>query len=302
MDTLHEQLKAIANALPDPIFVIDEEGVYVAVVGGSERKLYDSSMFLVGKRMHDVLPKEQADRFLAVVRETLDMGSLNVVEYSLSSLEVQGTTADGPNGAQWFEGRVYPVARPTGEKRAVVWMIVNVTHRKQAFEDLKRQCEVDALTGLYNRLSLEKLFPALHEKACAADDCLSLLFMDLDHFKGINDTNGHLAGDMALKAFAGFCRGLLRDADLLCRYGGEEFVLVLPRTPINGAFTLAERIRAGLKDLRPSYRGACLDFTVSIGVTALRAEDRSLNDLLRRADHALYAAKTQGRDCVVLLP
>lgn len=302
MDILHEQLNSIASALPDPVFIIDEDGFYVAVVGGCERKLYDSSAFLVGKRMQDVLPAEMAERFLAVIRQALDKGCLNVVEYPLSSMDVQGTKADGPSGLQWFEGRVYPVARPPGTKRAVVWVSVNITHRRQAFEDLKRQCEVDGLTGLYNRLSLERLFPALHEGACGANESLSLLFMDMDHFKKLNDVYGHLAGDMALRAFADFCRGLLRDADILCRYGGEEFILVLPRTRIEGAAALAQRIRSGLKALRPGYEGSCLDMTVSIGGTALRPADRRLEDLLRRADQALYEAKTQGRDRVVMRP
>jgi diguanylate cyclase (GGDEF)-like protein len=126
--------------------------------------------------------------------------------------------------------------------------------------------------------------------------------MDLDHFKRINDTHGHPAGDLALSSAARFAASRLRRADLFCRYGGEEFVFLLPGTDLAGAVALAESLRQGLSGLHLEMVSERFTFTASFGVAELHPDTPSLDDLLVRADRALYLAKLGGRDQVRTLP
>jgi diguanylate cyclase (GGDEF)-like protein len=124
--------------------------------------------------------------------------------------------------------------------------------------------------------------------------------MDLDGFKRINDRYGHLAGDQYLREVSSAIRAQLRSADLACRYGGDEFCLLLPETELDGAKTIAERIRQAVGGRIVSVEGVALRTTASIGVTVHPAhEAHDLAGLLRHADEALYRAKRSGRDCVM---
>jgi diguanylate cyclase (GGDEF)-like protein len=123
--------------------------------------------------------------------------------------------------------------------------------------------------------------------------------LDIDHFKKINDTYGHPVGDLAIKALAEVCSNALRPHDILARYGGEEFVLTLPHTPADGARTVAERIREQVQKLEvPSDQGM-VRFTVSIGVSTY-ASGEAFDQIVERADKALYVSKQSGRNRVTV--
>ena len=131
---------------------------------------------------------------------------------------------------------------------------------------------------------------------------LSLIALDIDHFKGINDRHGHAIGDSVLKRFCEICRGALRDSDLLARLGGEEFGVILPETPLDGALVLAERLCQAVSRAPLLADGLHLCYTVSAGVTALACHDSCIDESLRRADEALYHAKRMGRNRVEVRP
>ena len=158
---------------------------------------------------------------------------------------------------------------------------------------------IDTLTGLSNRRYFDTNFTALVEQAARKGRALSLMILDIDHFKSVNDTHGHDAGDQILKAFATRVRRVVRSTDILCRLGGEEFALIMPDTDLDVAARVAERVRAVVeRDLftyapeRPSIR-----VTSSIGL-AERGGTSSSDQLLRCADMALYEAKGAGRNRV----
>jgi diguanylate cyclase (GGDEF)-like protein len=164
----------------------------------------------------------------------------------------------------------------------------------------------DPLTGLYNRRHLDERLASELAGAQRHTRPLSLLMIDIDHFKQVNDDRGHLAGDEALKMVAFVLRGAVRKEDVLARYGGEEFVVIARETPLDGARALAERIRRAVEKSRFAWQGAELGVTVSIGVTvaASLAEyvpGRTERELVESADRALYLAKQQGRNRVVTL-
>ena len=155
------------------------------------------------------------------------------------------------------------------------------------------QASTDGLTGLVNRRTLENRMRRLREDNVA----LTLVMADLDHFKALNDANGHEAGDRALRIFSEALRGSLRVDDLACRYGGEEFAVLLPATETGDAVEIALRIRSALAE--HVGRGDSPTFTASFGI-ACSTEAADLEDLVARADRAMFAAKAAGRDRICL--
>jgi len=158
----------------------------------------------------------------------------------------------------------------------------------------------DALTGLYNRRYMESHLSALVEQAASRGKPLTALVLDIDYFKSINDTHGHDAGDDVLREFAVRIRKSIRGIDLACRFGGEEFVVVMPETDLAVATMVAERLRRRIaSEPFPIQQGArSIEVTISIGIAALGSADNAAT-VLKRADQALYRAKRDGRNRVV---
>jgi two-component system cell cycle response regulator len=159
----------------------------------------------------------------------------------------------------------------------------------------------DALTGLFNRRYMESHLATLIEQAKSRTKPLTALILDIDYFKSINDTHGHDAGDDVLREFALRIRRSIRGIDLACRYGGEEFVVVMPETDMAVAAMVAERLRRRIAADPFAIQGGArnIPVTISIGIAGLRGRDDSAAALLKRADQALYRAKRDGRNRVV---
>lgn len=157
----------------------------------------------------------------------------------------------------------------------------------------------DVLTGVLNRRALVKRLQDAMVQARQQHLPLSLIFLDMDHFKSVNDRYGHQTGDACLRAVAEVIVDELRPADSLGRYGGEEFVALLPDTTLEQSLAVAERIRRSIETLQVHARGNTLQTTISMGVACLTGPTDTPDDLIARADAALYRAKTQGRNCVV---
>ena len=155
------------------------------------------------------------------------------------------------------------------------------------------QASTDGLTGLVNRRSFENRVRALR----ATGRTFAVVLADLDRFKTLNDTYGHEAGDRALRMFAEILRSEIRDEDLACRYGGEEFAVLLPGAETAEAIEAMQRVRAGLRHV--SRAGDTPAVTASFGIAHSDDAD-DLDDLVHRADRALFAAKDAGRDCVCI--
>ncbi len=157
---------------------------------------------------------------------------------------------------------------------------------------------IDALTGVLNRNSLDIDLAAALTQAARTRSPLAVLFLDIDHFKRINDEFGHAAGDECLRAVARLLRSSLRSGDLLGRYGGEEFVVVSPGAPLAVAQQLGERIRAAVETLEIEWEGRSIPVTISVGIAMRRRDEAKPAHLLDRADQALYDAKRRGRNQV----
>ncbi|WP_234383760.1 sensor domain-containing diguanylate cyclase [Paracidovorax avenae] len=194
----------------------------------------------------------------------------------------------------------------TSYRRAVEQQQSNARLRTQfeeirALQDqLQEQAMRDPLTGLYNRRHLDATLAARIAQCGAQGLPLSLLMIDIDHFKRVNDTHGHAAGDAMLQALAQLLQRHVRVQDLACRHGGEEFVLLLPETPLAIARERAEALRQAFEALQVRHGPDALSTTLSCGVSAFPEHADEPHALLARADEALYSAKVQGRNRVAV--
>ena len=176
-------------------------------------------------------------------------------------------------------------------------LVNDLLDQRQENNLLRQQVERDSMTNLYNHQRFRELLLQELLRSERYAHPLSIIFADIDDFKSVNDTFGHLAGDKAIKAIAGCLKNELRDSDHVARYGGEEFAIILPETEKEGAWNLAERLRKKIESLGISHENNHIHSTISLGTASLKLGEKvSLDELIKRADNALYQAKKQGRN------
>jgi diguanylate cyclase (GGDEF)-like protein/PAS domain S-box-containing protein len=214
-------------------------------------------------------------------------------------------TADGGNGGKTEgrrqDGSLFPVDLSRA-KAAVdgAYHLVCVIHDLTQEELLRHDASIDPLTGVLNRRDLLAKSGAELERAGRYSHPCTVLMLDIDHFKTINDTFGHAEGDVPLQRFAAACEEILRKNDMFGRMGGEEFAIVLPETNAEGGHQLAERLRARVAEIEIAAETERRHMTVSIGLAEQASADDNIEVLLSRADRALYRAKQAGRNRVVV--
>jgi diguanylate cyclase (GGDEF)-like protein len=204
--------------------------------------------------------------------------------------------ADGTLHDTIFHKAVF--SDPEGGTRGIVGAMLDVTESNELARKLERLASTDPLTGVMNRRHFIELAEKEMARVKRYGGEASLLMLDLDHFKRINDTHGHAVGDEALKAVCRASQGALREGDLLGRFGGEEFAILLPQTPLLRGVEVAERLRKVLAERPIQAGGPTLHLTASFGVAALLPEDKGIDPVIERADLALYKAKENGRNRV----
>jgi len=166
-------------------------------------------------------------------------------------------------------------------------------------DTLRSQSILDPLTGLFNRRYMEETLDLELARAARGRRAIGIIMLDIDHFKPLNDSRGHDAGDALLRELGGLLMARVREGDIACRYGGEEFVLILPEAPLELARRRAEELREAVRQLHVSHRGRIIGpITVSAGVAAFPEHGKTSAALVHAADSALYRAKSEGRDRV----
>jgi diguanylate cyclase (GGDEF)-like protein/PAS domain S-box-containing protein len=203
--------------------------------------------------------------------------------------EIKNKAKDG--SSYWVKADISPIWNEDGDKIGYTAIRQDITDKKTLEEFATR----DYLTGLYNRLKLDKIINYEITQSHRYETPLSIIILDIDYFKNVNDTCGHQAGDEVLKEVAQICQSTCRHSDSIGRWGGEEFLIVLPKTDLHGALIEAERLR----DAIDHYTFSIVSHkTASFGVSQLIELD-SLGSFIERADNALYRAKENGRNRVV---
>ncbi|MCW8929472.1 MAG: sensor domain-containing diguanylate cyclase [Gammaproteobacteria bacterium] len=174
----------------------------------------------------------------------------------------------------------------------------DISCRKNMEKELEFRAKHDHLTGLFNRVELEKYFQKELSRSERYGRSLSIFLIDIDHFKQINDTYGHPVGDRVLKKYANFLQETIRNTDFLSRYGGEEFVIILPETSLKEAEELAERLRIKTHNFNLDLGNRQFNITISLGIATYPDHGQECDTILERADQAMYQAKRKGRNRV----
>lgn len=244
------------------------------------------------------------------------MGLRDVLPVDAEGLEPEALLSGGDRElafpvdgrTRWFAVSGAAIPSPKGKPVGLIVSLRDVTENKALLRRLERMAAIDALTEVYGRRFFMESCLVEIRRAWREKSALSFLLTDIDHFKNVNDTHGHLAGDLVLKNVAAAFRRVLRDGDVLGRYGGEEFAIVLPRTDQEGARALAERLRREVASTATVYEGTAIETTISVGIAAIAPGhwgermdyERTREALIKASDQALYRAKDQGRNRVCL--
>ena len=289
-----ETARALLNATTDSAILIDPKGKILAINETAAERLSQDNIEMVRKNLFDILPPTLAEQRKSRIDQVLDSGDPLQFEDDYA-----GTT---------YLNSLYPVFDRQGKIQNLAYYSRDITEQRQMElalrESEKRYKELsitDGLTKLYNSRHFYTSLQLEMERANRYQRSLALLMIDIDDFKKFNDTYGHLAGDKVLARTGTVIRNALREADSGYRYGGEEFVLILPETAGPGAVRVAERIRKELASMSisPLANTRC-HITASMGISELQVKD-TLSEFVRRADKNLYAAKTEGKNRVIFI-
>lgn len=198
---------------------------------------------------------------------------------------------------------MFPIVDKRGNVERFCMLVYDVTEQalgkrgmEHLNEELKTASRVDGLTGLYNRRYWQERFDEMHKLCVRREKPSTALMLDIDHFKRINDTYGHQAGDKVIKMLAALIKRCVRETDLAGRYGGEEFAIILNDSSVEDAKIVAERIRQLAQRLVVEHEGESISFTVSLGLAQFSPDFKGAMAWLECADQALYEAKENGRN------
>lgn len=246
---------------------------------------------IIGRLDTELMPAEVADRFWQQDQKIFASGQRYACEESL---------ADASGQLRHYWSVIIPWATPDGTP-AIIGLSTDITELHALKEELRRQARADSLTGIANRRSFYESAEQEFARSRLRGQALSLIAIDIDFFKRINDSLGHPIGDRVLQEFVACCQDALRAEGLLARTGGEEFCILLPATDLDAAHQLAESIRQQTETRPIHVPEHELRISASFGVAGLCDSDERFETLYSRADLALYAAKQQGRNRTSLL-
>jgi len=280
-----QHLEATVNAIPDLLFEVGLDGRYYSTHSPRDELLVRPRDELLGRTVRDVMPEEAARKVLEALQEANEKTWSTGVQICLP-LEI---------GARWFELSVARKASAPGEEPRFVVLSRDITENKLAQEKVRQLAHFDVLTGLPNRSLLADRCQYALSAGQRSGQSVALMFLDLDHFKNINDSLGHRVGDALLCALARRLSTLVRDQDTVSRLSGDEFILVLPDTDALGAAHVAEKLlRAAAEPFEIEAHE--LIVTPSIGIAIFPDDGGDFDALSRCADAAMYYAKQRGRN------
>ncbi len=268
-----DKLTTIIVAAQEGIVVTDRQGDVVLINPAAERLLQKSSEQIIREGFFQLLDDPE---YLQAYLEQSGVDIPTTVVYQNRVLDVCANTIHTPEGVLIGSAALFR----------------DITEEKRLEKQLVILSNTDAMTGLHNRRRLDEILKDEFNRARRYQQSLSLLMLDVDHFKRFNDEHGHDQGDRVLQAVAQVMRNSCRDVDFPCRYGGEEFCLILPNTALSGAKRMAERMRSSVEQMRVDG----LQVTISVGVPVYPPVGHSPETVQKAADEALYEAKRAGRN------
>ncbi|HAS75798.1 MAG TPA: diguanylate cyclase, partial [Marinobacter adhaerens] len=251
----------------------------------------------------DELVNNRVTSYAALVSDASNQQLFEQVRVALEkeesfSLEYEVTRKDGSRIWVWERGR--GVQEDDGSLH-LEGIILDISDRKVLETELEQMATRDPLTGLLNRREMSRVLDEELQRARRYQRPMAVLWVDFDHFKDVNDTYGHAAGDSVLRAISRLLLGSVRSVDSIGRFGGEEFVIVLPEMDLEEAQETAERLRRKVaEEPQPLGNGEAVPLTISVGVAVYPDHGQTASTLCAAADKAMYLAKDRGRNCVAM--
>ncbi|CAG37038.1 sensor domain-containing diguanylate cyclase [Desulfotalea psychrophila] len=293
MKQANEFSKAIATQIGEGLIVLDFHGNFLMINRMAEKLLGWQEAELFHKHIGLLIPEFKESEKESLLSSTIKANACRRIE---------------PFYIPQKDGQIIPVSltiSPMYNQGTVTGAIIifqDIAERLLAEEQLKLAASHDSMTGAKNRAELERLMDLEIEQSARKKTACTFLMIDIDYFKKINDSYGHLVGDQVLKEMSHYIRSTLRKSDIFGRYGGEEFVIILPQEDLQHSRKIAERLRLGIKENSLQNNTLKKAMTVSIGLASYPEHGRTSKDILLQADEALYIAKKQGRDRIVTAP
>jgi diguanylate cyclase (GGDEF)-like protein/PAS domain S-box-containing protein len=289
---LHETeeiLHTILNHAGDAIVITDGSGNIIFWNPTAERMFGYKAAEAAGKRLQGLIIREDLrESFIDYIRRFLKDAEESP---QIRKMELEAKKRDGRS----IEVELSLSAVKINDKWHAIGILRDITERKRNERLLFLQAITDPLTGIYNRRYFIQMLENELKRFRRTGKTFSIIIFDLDHFKKINDNFGHVVGDVTLKKVADVVKRRIRKTDFFARWGGEEFIILLPETPLESAVTLAEELKEKLESAIFPKVGK---ITASFGVTSSRTED-NVDAIISRADELLYKAKASGRNCVI---
>lgn len=285
----------IVEHAEEGIVVIDRSQTIVLYNEGARRVFGYTEEEALGQGLDMLLPEKFHLQHGVMVEE---FGASQTISKHMSSRsrQIYGKRKDGTEFVASVQIMKLGANEKGGSGKYYAAIIRDISENKKTEEELLRLAATDPLTGAFNRREFTAIADREALRSSRYHHSLSILILDLDHFKKLNDTYGHAAGDKALQRFTTLCCNALRNVDIFGRWGGEEFVALLPETDIEGAAIIAERLRKIVADNVLNYNEYKIQFTVSIGIAQYKDAETSIDVPLSRADSAVYDAKKAGRN------
>lgn len=275
----------VVQTINSGIIVLDALGRVVELNPFMQKLLDAESHTFIGKPLNEILNNGLKIKYSPHMR-----------------IQVEEEVSFVRNGSsEYFIVQVAPIRDERKNLIGHVISFVDITERKYAEMELERLARTDMLTAITNRRHFFELAESQFALAQRYDHQLAIMMLDVDHFKGINDRYGHLAGDAVLQAVAQKCQSHMRSTDIFARYGGEEFIFLLPEQTEAGAVELAERLRQLLEQAEVKFEAWNLKVTASFGLALIQKESGlTLEQMIDRADQALYQSKKNGRNRITV--
>jgi len=291
-NALAERFRSLVQRSSELTLVCDRSGTVSYASSAAAELLGVEGVSLVGGSVGDVVAAEDRHGLLEwVALSGAEPGESN----GARTCRLQPRPGDGPGDGRWAEATLTDLSADAAVG-GLMLRLRDVTERRRLERALEELATTDPLTGMANRRRFDEALRSEAERCLRAGNPLTLMLLDIDHFKSVNDTYGHPVGDAVLKAVAAQCRAAVRDIDLVARVGGEEFAVLLIDVGLHEGRLVADRMRKVIEATQVDLPGlAPLACTVSLGVAEFAGDSQ---DLMARADAALYRAKAEGRNRV----
>ncbi|CAM4342962.1 GGDEF domain-containing protein [Shewanella livingstonensis] len=274
--------------------ILDQVGAYIYVKDTQSRYVYGNQLTLdyFGVTLEQLKGTSDSHYFSSEITDVLQGNDRKVL--ALQRKMSDDIIVDIDNDTIVYHEVKQPLFDNKGKLMGVIGISTEITAEYHLRTKLEQLANSDSLTGLYNRRSFNTFSDHEFSRAVRYLESLSFMIIDIDFFKNVNDTFGHLVGDEVIKRVANICNEHVRESDILARIGGEEFAILLPDTDIDSAYIMAERIR----EAQQHYEQQAPAITISIGIATLCSQDKTFVDIFKRADKALYSSKNIGRNNV----